>query len=194
MSGWPPPPRDQDLERADDLLDQADALLRRHRGQAEPGPQPLDGTHDPGPAFDDDDLPILTEIVDDLDLPPGWSEPRPPTPLASAPAPSPPLADQAALRPETPAAQQSPRAQQAALAQHLAERLVQLDTEIAREVADWVAVEFQQVLDRELARLGERLHAEMLAHLRATLLPELSARVSTLLDDGLKPTATPDRS
>ncbi len=194
MNDWPPPSRDEDLERADDLLDQADALLRRHRGQTEARPQPLAGGHDPGPAFDDDDLPILTEIVDDLDLPPGWSEPRPPAALASVSAPSPMLADLAAVEPETPAAQQSAPAQQAALAQHLAEKLVQLDTEIAREVADWVAVEFQQVLARELERLGERLHAEMLAHLRATLLPELSARVSTLLDDDLKSKATPDRS
>ena len=31
MKDWKPLPHDEDLERADDLLDQADALLRRHR-------------------------------------------------------------------------------------------------------------------------------------------------------------------
>ena len=115
MNDWPPPSRDDHLDRADDLLGQADALLRRHRGQSDIEAQP-------------------------------------------------------------------------------AEKLVELDTEIARKVADWVAVEFQQVLDRELERLGERVRAEMLAHLRATLLPELSAQVSTLLDDSARPSATPDRS
>ena len=187
MKEWPPSPRDDDLERADDLLGQADALLRRHRGQSDMAAQSHAHTQDPDPAFDDDDLPILTEIVDDLDLPPTWSTHKAADAAAASifhtrPAPTPALsaADQAGHR--------------AAVAQLLAEKLVELDTEIARKVADWVAVEFQQVLDRELERLGERVRAEMLAHLRATLLPELSAQVSTLLDDSARPSATPDRS
>ena len=186
MKEWPPSPRDDDLERADDLLGQADALLRRHRGQSDmEAPR---HAQDPEPAFDDDDdLPILTEIVEDLDLPPTWSGHKAADAAAAsifhtrpAPAPAVTTADQAGHR--------------AAVAQHLAEKLVELDTEIARKVADWVAVEFQQVLDRELERLGERVRAEMLAHLRATLLPELSAQVSTLLDDSTKASAAPDRS
>ena len=186
MKEWPPSPRDDDLERADDLLGQADALLRRHRGQSDmEAPR---HAQDPDPAFDDDDdLPILTEIVEDLDLPPTWSGHKAADAAAAsifhtrpAPAPAVTTADQAGHR--------------AAVAQLLAEKLVELDTEIARKVADWVAVEFQQVLDRELERLGERVRAEMLAHLRATLLPELSAQVSTLLDDSARPSATPDRS
>ena len=186
MKEWPPSPRDDDLERADDLLGQADALLRRHRGQSDmEAPR---HAQDPDPAFDDDDdLPILTEIVEDLDLPPTWSGHKAADAAAASifhtrPAPTPAVSvtDQATHR--------------AAVAQHLAEKLVELDTEIARKVADWVAVEFQQVLDRELERLGERVRAEMLAHLRATLLPELSAQVSTLLDDSARPSATPDRS
>lgn len=187
MNEWLPPSRDDDLERADDLLGQADALLRRHRGQSDMAAQSHAHTQDPDPAFDDDDLPILTEIVDDLDLPPTWTEHKVANAAAAsifhtrpAPAPAVTTADQAGHR--------------AAVAQHLAEKLVELDTEIARKVADWVAVEFQQVLDRELERLGERVRAEMLAHLRATLLPELSAQVSTLLDDSARPSATPDRS
>ena len=187
MNEWLPPSRDDDLERADDLLGQADALLRRHRGQADMAAQSHAHTQDPDPAFDDDDLPILTEIVEDLDLPPTWSGHKAADAAAAsifhtrpAPAPAVTTADQAGHR--------------AAVAQHLAEKLVELDTEIARKVADWVAVEFQQVLDRELERLGERVRAEMLAHLRATLLPELSAQVSTLLDDSARPSATPDRS
>ena len=186
MKEWPPSPRDDDLERADDLLGQADALLRRHRGQSDmEAPR---HAQDPEPAFDDDDdLPILTEIVDDLDLPPTWTEHK----VANAAAAS------TFITPPAPAAVVSASDQsvhRAAVAQHLVEKLVELDTEIARKVADWVAVEFQQVLDRELERLGERVRAEMLAHLRATLLPELSAQVSTLLDDSARPSATPDRS
>ena len=186
MKEWPPSPRDDDLERADDLLGQADALLRRHRGQSDmEAPR---HAQDPEPAFDDDDdLPILTEIVEDLDLPPTWSGHKAADAAAAsifhtrpAPAPAVTTADQAGHR--------------AAVAQLLAEELVELDPELARKVADWVAVEFQQVLDRELERLGERVRAEMLAHLRATLLPELSAQVSTLLDDSARPSATPDRS
>lgn len=185
MNEWPPPSMDDDLERADDLLGQADALLRRHRGQSDmEAPR---HAQEPDPAFDDDDLPILTEIVDDLDLAQAWPAHKAADAAAAsiffmppAPATAVPAAGQGAHR--------------AAVAQHLAEKLVELDTEIARKVADWVAVEFQQVLDRELERLGERVHAEMLAHLRATLLPELSAHVSTLLDDSLKASAAPDRS
>ena len=187
MNEWLPPSRDDDLERADDLLGQADALLRRHRGQSDMAAHSHAPTQDPAPAFDDDDLPILTEIVEDLDLPPTWSGHKAADAAAAsifhtrpAPAPAVTTADQAGHR--------------AAVAQLLAEKLVELDTEIARKVADWVAVEFQQVLDRELERLGERVRAEMLAHLRATLLPELSAQVSTLLDDSARPSATPDRS
>ncbi len=189
MNEWPPPSRDDDLERADDLLGQADALLRRHRGQSDmEAPR---HAQDPEPAFDDDDdLPILTEIVDDLDLAQAWPAHKAADAATASIFFTPPAP--AAVPAAVPAAGQG--AHRAAVAQHLAERLVELDTEIARKVADWVAVEFQQVLDRELERLGERVRAEMLAHLRATLLPELSAHVSTLLDDSLKASAAPDRS
>lgn len=187
MSEWTPLSRDNDLERADDLLGQADALLRRHRGEPGTAAQSAAHAHDPDPAFDEDDLPILTDIVDDLDLPQGWPEHKAVDTVVASPPHAPPARMDAGPAPE-------PDAHRAAVAQHLAERLVELDTEIAREVADWVAVEFQQVLDRELDRLGERLHAEMLAHLRATLLPALSGRVSRLLDDGITSNDAPDRA
>ena len=83
MKDWQDFPDDDELERADDLLGQADALLRRHRGDtapSSPGTQrstdrdaaePVHATPSGAAmqAFDDDDLPILTEVVDDLDLP-----------------------------------------------------------------------------------------------------------------------------
>ena len=60
MNEWLPPSRDDDLERADDLLGQADALLRRHRGQSDMAAHSHAHTQDPEPAFDDDDdLPMI---------------------------------------------------------------------------------------------------------------------------------------
>lgn len=71
------PPQDDELERADALLDQADALLRRHRGSAPRTPPPAappsaaletETRLEPFALEDDDDLPILTDIVDGLEL------------------------------------------------------------------------------------------------------------------------------
>lgn len=59
--------RDPDLERADDLLDQADAFLRRHRagfGDAPPD-RAREAASEP---FDDEDLPILTDVVDEYEV------------------------------------------------------------------------------------------------------------------------------
>ena len=83
MKDWQDFPDDDELDRADDLLGQADALLRRHRGDTAAPPARTPPPTDHGPAgpvlamppaaaiqvFDDDDLPILTEVVEDLDLP-----------------------------------------------------------------------------------------------------------------------------
>ena len=68
----------------------------------------------------------------------------------------------------------------------LAERLVELDTAIAREIDEWAARELPQIIARELERLGERIQDEALAHLRATLLPgslHASAACSTTVPD-----------
>lgn len=235
MRGWEDD-SDDELERADDLLGQADALLRRHRGDATPasprtpspggaGPaEPADAAPATSPAtmqaFDDDDLPILTEVVDDLDLPaeifqpveapfaasaaamPSFvrslaaaqftpagepaastvrdaapepvTQPEPPAPQTPHPQPAPSAAESAASPPARSAAAQE---------QQLAERLVELDTAIAREIDEWAARELPQIIARELERLGERIQDEALAHLRATLLPGISARVSSLFDD-----------
>ena len=238
MRGWEDD-SDDELERADDLLGQADALLRRHRGDATPasprtpspggaGPaEPADAAPATSPAtmqaFDDDDLPILTEVVDDLDLPaeifqpveapfaaaavasaaamPSFvrslaaaqftpagepaaatvrdaapepvTQPEPPAPQTPHPQPAPSAAESATSPPARSAAAQE---------QQLAERLVELDTAIAREIDEWAARELPQIIARELERLGERIQDEALAHLRATLLPGISARVSSLFD------------
>lgn len=193
MREWPALPPDDELTRADDLLSQADALLRRHHQSDEPTPASTDDWT-PGTELDDDDLPILTEVVEDFELPhalpltpararTGFERPPfPPTPEAVAAAAAMPAAS-------TPSA----AALQDALSARLAERLVELDTEIAREIGNWVAMEMPQILARELDQLASRVQAEMQAHLRATLLPELSARVGSLLDQKAAPGTGPDR-
>ena len=42
--------------------------------------------------------------------------------------------------------------------------------------------ELPQIVAREFATMGERIHEQALAHLRATLLPRLSQDISALLD------------
>jgi hypothetical protein len=203
MRDWPTLPPDDELERADSLLNQADALLRRHRVDD----KHADATADdwaPGAELDgdDDDLPILTEIVEDYELPPAL--PRVPsrsvTGFDRAPAQSAALHETARAPLSTPGmptpAQTTATADTAiqdALSARLAERLVKLDTEIAREIGNWVAAEIPQILARELDQLAARVQAEMQAHLRATLLPEISARVGRLLDPAADPLAKPDR-
>jgi len=164
-------------------------------GPAEPVramPPPLSPSQQ---AFDDDDLPILTEVIEGVDLPAEIFLPVEPSsfvtppPATSSPAfirtplqPTPPAeAARPAAEPPAPTAPPPPSA--AAAEQQLAERLVELDTAIAREIDEWAARELPQIIARELDRLGERIQDEALAHLRATLLPGISARVSNLFED-----------
>jgi hypothetical protein len=215
MKDWPPLHADADaeLERADDLLDQADALLSRHRMPTEAQalarpmtrPHPDVSGHDAlaycdNPLADDDDLPILTEIVDELELPPERTE--------QAARPLPPLSATAALTASvstafsaSPIAEPSPPSTPGApsatarmstedrITYQIAERLVELDTQIARSINEWMDKELPQLLQRQLEHLSEQLQTEMQAHLRATLLPELSAHISAQLE--LTPATTP---
>ena len=215
MKDWPPLHADADaeLERADDLLDQADALLSRHRMPTEAQalarpmtrPHPDVSGHDAlaycdNPLADDDDLPILTEIVDELELPPERTE--------QAARPLPPLSASAALTASvstafsaSPIAEPSPPSTPGApsatarmstedrITYQIAERLIELDTQIARSISEWMDKELPQLLQRQLEHLSEQLQTEMQAHLRATLLPELSAHISAQLE--LTPATTP---
>lgn len=196
MKEWPELPPDRELERADDLLDQADALLRRHHARSEPRNEPME-PWTPNPGLDDDDLPILTEVVDDFELP----SVAPPGPRAGADAyphgaahASGPFHGFDAPAPHAPSApaRTSPHAADT-LSVRLAERLIALDTEIEREISDWVAAEMPQILARELDQLASRVQAELEAHLRATLLPALSARVGKLLEQTVDPDSMSDR-
>jgi hypothetical protein len=200
VKDWPALPED-DLERADALLGQADALLRRHRGGDFRAPEPRPSGLEPIAALepvaleDDDDLPILTDVVDDFEL---ADLGVPARPDAAAPVAAPTAASAAndmaaddmagqAGVPRAPAESAAPlTADDAALLVSaraaLIEDLVRLDTEIARSVEAWLADEIPQILQRELDGLAERVKAEALAQLRATLLPALSERVAGRID------------
>lgn len=164
MRDWlPHGETDAEIARADDLLDKADALLRRHRS-AEPEPFVAETTPPPSLA-DGDDLPILTDIVDEFDADiPVLTDVAPPV----AASPSPTAVPAAAAHGIDPAI--------------VAEHLIEIDTEIAREVEAWLANELPQILSRELDALVEKVRSETLAHLRATLLPTLSERIARRLD------------
>ena len=217
MNKWSSFPDDDEFERADDLIDQADALLRRHRGTDAPAPNvPHEPAHE---RFDDDELPILTEVVEDFEPPAGWrpaeampqpaAEPEHIEPLAAPlrwedlapptvkaqPAPSASFATPApstqgpdpvldAVFPDSPPAGTPPLPD-------LTERLVDLDTTIAREISRWVEAELPQLVSRELDRVRRQLEIEVQSHLRATLLPEISARISALLDQNSDDTPPP---
>lgn len=117
-----------------------------------------------------DDLPVLTDVVDER-IEPYISESSNPIilePINEAPAPEGEPASRLAVGQAT---------------DHLAERLVALDTAISRHIEEWVNNELPQLVSRELDDLAERLREAAGAHLRATLLPLLSAEIADKLDD-----------
>ena len=214
MKDWPSLHADTDaeLERADDLLDQADALLSRHRmpPDAQPAARVTTQPHTDAyarealascdsPLADDDDLPILTEIVDELELPPERTEqaarPLPPlsatatlTASVSAAFSASPIAEPTATQAPSATARMSAEDR---ITYQIAERLVELDTQIARSISAWMDKELPQLLQRQLEHLSEQLQTEMQAHLRATLLPELSAHISAQLELTPRTTTAP---
>ena len=153
-------PRDHDLERADILLDQADALLNRHReAEAADTPSPPFG----GTTAADDDLPLLTEVVD-VRSPPAAS-PVAPADLAAEAPPIP------ADAPPTPADAPPAAALRATL-----------EREIAAAVEDWLVDQLPLIVDRQIDLLVERLRAETLDELRHGLAPAIAERVLQRLD------------
>jgi len=146
----PDPEPDADLDEADALLLKADALLRKHKGGESRAKED-----------DYDDLPLLTEIIEDFEPPSG--------PLTVDHASS---DEDQGPAPDTPVM--------------LAEFLVELDTALARAIETWFANELPQLITRELDQLTDRLRTESLAHMRATLVPTLSALIAERLDPARK--------
>lgn len=155
------PPHDDDIERADALLDQADALLNRHRDD-----EPADT---PAPPFGgkavatggDDDLPILTEVVE-ARARPGLAALEPAA--AAEPPPATPELPPALLSALSPALRAA------------------LEREIAAAVEDWLVDQLPLIVDRQIDLLVERLRAETLDELRRGLAPAIAERVLHRLD------------
>jgi flagellar biosynthesis/type III secretory pathway protein FliH len=65
------------------------------------------------------------------------------------------------------------------------EQLIELDSYIAQSVDAWLAKELPQIISGEIESLVERLKTRTAAHMRATLLPDISNKLSALLDTKL---------
>lgn len=68
----------------------------------------------------------------------------------------------------------------------MSERLIELDAQIAQSINQWLAKELPPIIASELLGLSERLRVQTAAHMRATLLPDLSEQVSKVLESALK--------
>jgi len=133
-----------ETEEADRLMDQADALLNRHRNPPAPDGDPPTLTD---VVDDDDDVPVLTSVDD--------GAPEPTTHVAAAPESVPP---------------------------NFVEQLIELDALIHRRVDDWLNKELPGVLSAQIDAAKLRIRDEIHAHVRSTLLSDISHEISQLLD------------
>lgn len=145
-------------EDGDVLIEKAAALMHRHERLI---------------AADDDDLPVLTDVVEER-IEPFIGE-RAPIVLT-------PADDEPALG-EPEIVDDSPVIAPAAAAVDFQAQLVALDAAIARHIEHWVANELPQLVSRELDELAARIGDKAAAHLRATLLPAVSAEIADTLDN-----------
>ena len=115
-------------------------------------------------AGDGDDLPVLTDVVDERIEPfIGDNEPIILEPVG----PEPELDDDLPVLTATP---------------DLAGRIVELDIAINRLIEDWVATELPQLVSRELDALAERLRVKAVTQLQHSLQPLISAEIARRLD------------
>jgi hypothetical protein len=192
-----------DLDASDTLLVKADALIHRHR---------TGGTHDPDddlPLLDDvvgEDLPLLDDITslpepEAVDAPalPATAEAAP-TRVAELEAQVAQLEDElaeqrealaraseshdAVLKRAVTAEEAASRTTVSSQATRMAvaEQLIDLDARISQKLEAWLGDELPQIVATELDGMVERLRMKTLAHMRATLIPELSAKLSEVLD------------
>jgi hypothetical protein len=68
----------------------------------------------------------------------------------------------------------------------MSERLIELDAQISQGINQWLAKELPPLIATELLGLSERLRTQTTAHMRATLLPELSDQISKVLESALR--------
>ena len=74
-------------------------------------------------------------------------------------------------------------------AMRMSEHLITLDAYVSQAVEGWLARELPQIISGEVEAFVNRLKETSVAHMRAPLLPDLSEKISAILDDALKPPA-----
>lgn len=180
------------------VMVKADALIHRHHAQS------LSGL--------DSDLPMLEEILgEDLPLLEDIAEPPlAPAVRSSAPLPADTrLEELAARHAEEIAALEAEQAEALArLARaesaldaanrlastrkmRVAEHLIEFDAHLAQTLEAWISRELPQIVSRELDGLHERIRAQTLAQLHATLVPELSEKLSETLEASTRDETAP---
>ncbi|GAA5180118.1 hypothetical protein GCM10025771_23880 [Niveibacterium umoris] len=180
-----------DLEVSDTLMVKADALIHRHRSSIAPSADDL-------PVLTDvlgEDLPVLEDIAEEIVLDDEIALPETPCPEevteqeAFAPASPAPIAVEpdpaiiaAAVEAATQAARQDAAVQAQAARMRMAEQLIEFDAHIAQTLEAWISNELPQIVAAEVDGMVERLRVKTLAHMRATLVPDLSHKLSELLD------------
>ncbi|MCX9157625.1 hypothetical protein OPU71_15975 [Niveibacterium sp. 24ML] len=201
----PSDPTLEDLEVSDTLMVKADALIHRHRSSTAPQADDL-------PVLTDilgEDLPVLEDVAEvltlDDDLPaltpdaplqptrPAETAPISPPPPQAAPSapvvtlvePDPAIIAAAAEHAASAAAQAArdeAMVQAQAARMRMAEQLIEFDAHISQTLEAWISNELPQIVAAEVDGMVERLRMKTLAHMRATLVPDLSHKLSELLD------------
>ena len=67
----------------------------------------------------------------------------------------------------------------------MSEHLIELDAYIAQSIDQWMSTELPQIISTEMTSMVDRLRSRANAHLRATLIPQLSEKLSSVLDSTL---------
>ncbi|WP_172203840.1 hypothetical protein [Niveibacterium sp. COAC-50] len=177
-----------DLDASDTLLVKADALIHRHRSSTLPLADDL-------PVLTDvlgEDLPVLEDIADEIALDDEVAEAAAPAatePVTEPPADSAPVVVEpdpaiiaAAAEAAAKAAREEASVQAQAAQMRIAEQLIEFDAHIAQTLESWISNELPQIVAAEVDGMVERLRIKTLAHMRATLVPDLSHKLSELLD------------
>ena len=167
----------------------ADALIHRHRSSTLPQADDL-------PVLTDvlgEDLPVLDDIADEIALDDEPLEaPLQPAETTTTPAAEPtalpaivepdPAIIAAAADAAAKAAREEALVQAQAAQMRMAEQLIEFDAHIAQTLESWISNELPQIVAAEVDGMVERLRIKTLAHMRATLVPDLSHKLSELLD------------
>lgn len=152
---------DDHVEKADQIIERADALLNRHQDQAPSFAASLP----PGSATTA--IPVLTEMIEDGD--------QAETSDSNSGSASP------ASTSNTTNATTPPAASGEAAPVVLIEHLIGIEAEVTRAVEHWLQQELPELIERETRALASRVQAQISAHARATLATALSERIAAHL-------------